>query len=62
MSAHVYVCTDSFYKEEKKRPDTLLCCSCHRPVVNVLNFKFVPPTQRVLAVNVCAILWNAYLR
>lgn len=28
----------------------------------MLNFKFVPPHQRVLAVNVCAILWNSYLR
>ena len=28
----------------------------------MLNFKFVPPHQRVLAVNMCAIAWNAYLR
>jgi hypothetical protein len=28
----------------------------------MLNFKFVAPHQRVLAVNMCAIIWNAYLR
>jgi hypothetical protein len=27
----------------------------------VFNFKLVPPSQRVLAMNVCAIAWNAYL-
>jgi hypothetical protein len=40
-----------------------LTSPARRPVVNMLNFKFLAPgNQRVLAVNICAIAWNSYLR
>lgn len=32
------------------------------PLANVLNFRFVPPTHRVLYVNAMGLLWNAFLR
>lgn len=42
-------------------PPPLTPSAARRPVVNVLNFKYVPPHQRVLAMNLCAIAWNSYL-
>jgi len=32
------------------------------PIVNLINFMYVPATRRVLAVNVGAMAWNSYLR
>ena len=28
---------------------------------NVFNFALVPPAQRVLYINACGLVWNAYL-
>jgi hypothetical protein len=32
------------------------------PVVNMINFRFVPSTHRLLYVNGCGLVWNAFLR
>ncbi|KAL6756627.1 hypothetical protein V8C86DRAFT_2644125 [Haematococcus lacustris] len=32
------------------------------PLVNLVNFRFVPPPQRLLYLNACGLLWNAFLR
>ena len=31
-------------------------------VVNLINFRFVPPPQRLLYINMAGIAWNTYLR
>jgi hypothetical protein len=36
--------------------------SAYWPLVNIFNFRYVPSTHRVLYVNGCGLLWNAYLR
>lgn len=47
---------------KQRLPGLLVTGSAYWPVVNMLNFKFLAPgNQRVLAVNVCAIVWNSYL-
>ncbi|KAF6261768.1 hypothetical protein COO60DRAFT_721976 [Scenedesmus sp. NREL 46B-D3] len=46
---------------KQKLPKLFATGSVYWPTVNVANFMFVPPQQRVLAVNACAILWNTYL-
>lgn len=32
------------------------------PIANIINFRFVPATNRVLYVNACGLLWNTFLR
>lgn len=34
---------------------------CSWPLINFLNFKYVPIKYRVLCVNFCGLLWNAFL-
>lgn len=34
---------------------------CFWPFINFLNFKYIPEKYRILAVNSCALLWNAFL-
>ena len=34
---------------------------CYWPIVNFLNFRFVPMHYRILIVNVCAIAWNSFM-
>lgn len=29
--------------------------------IQIINFQFVPPNLRVLAVNIVALLWNCYM-
>ncbi|KAK9832036.1 hypothetical protein WJX81_000378 [Elliptochloris bilobata] len=31
------------------------------PIAHIINFKFVPPQQRILYINCCQIAWSAYL-
>lgn len=31
-------------------------------VVNTFNFMYVPPTGRVLYVNIMGLVWNSYMR
>lgn len=32
------------------------------PIANVINFRYVPSTHRVLYVNAMGLIWNAFLR
>eukprot|EP00878_Enallax_costatus_P000422 GHUV01000512.1.p1 GENE.GHUV01000512.1~~GHUV01000512.1.p1 ORF type:complete len:189 (+),score=54.40 GHUV01000512.1:193-759(+) len=48
-------------KVKHKIPNLFATGSVYWPVVNVMNFLYVPPAQRILAVNACAIVWNTYL-
>ncbi len=41
---------------------TMVAGSGFWPLVNIFNFRFVPSTHRVLYVNGCGLVWNAYLR
>ena len=34
---------------------------CFWPMINYLNFTFIPIKFRILAINCCALFWNAYL-
>eukprot|EP00882_Tetradesmus_deserticola_P004187 GHRQ01004423.1.p1 GENE.GHRQ01004423.1~~GHRQ01004423.1.p1 ORF type:complete len:181 (+),score=35.37 GHRQ01004423.1:187-729(+) len=52
---------DAFAQVRHKLPKLFMTGSVYWPTVNVANFMLVPPQQRVLAVNACAILWNTYL-
>ncbi|KAF8058305.1 mpv17l2 [Scenedesmus sp. PABB004] len=44
-----------------KAPGLLVAGTAYWPAVNMVSFMLVPPERRVLAVNVAAIGWNAYL-
>ncbi|WIA41794.1 hypothetical protein OEZ86_009126 [Tetradesmus obliquus] len=52
---------EAWQQVQYKLPQLFVTGSVYWPTVNVANFMFVPPQQRVLAVNACAILWNTYL-
>ena len=42
-------------------PATLLNGTVFWPIVNVFNFMYVPSSKRVLYVNACGLVWNAFL-
>jgi protein Mpv17 len=42
--------------------NTFLGGSVFWPVVNMINFVHVPSTHRLLYVNGCGLIWNAFLR
>jgi hypothetical protein len=62
MSHFVLCLQEACEQVRHKLPQLFVTGSVYWPTVNVANFMFVPPQQRVLAVNACAILWNTYLR
>jgi protein Mpv17 len=34
---------------------------CIWPLVNYLNFRIIPIKFRILVVNICGLMWNAYM-
>ena len=34
---------------------------CFWPFINFMNFKYIPLKFRMLAVNLCGLLWNSFL-
>lgn len=47
---------------QAKLPTLFVAGGVYWPVVNLLNFMYVPTAQRVLAINISALAWNSYLR
>ncbi|ELR14490.1 Hypothetical protein ACA1_192610 [Acanthamoeba castellanii str. Neff] len=50
--------------EEKMRRDYLATMKVNWsvwPLISFINFRFIPPAQRVLYVSCVSVLWNAYL-
>jgi hypothetical protein len=62
LYTYVLLLQEACEQVEHKMPKLFVTGSVYWPTVNVANFMFVPPQQRVLAVNACAIIWNTYLR
>lgn len=48
-------------KVQRSVPQAFVTGCVFWPTVNMLNFMMVPPTGRVVYVNVVGLLWNAYL-
>lgn len=48
-------------KLQRSLPATLATGSAYWPAVNMLNFLLVPPSGRVVCVNVAGLFWNAFL-
>ena len=46
---------------KKKLGGVLKANYCYWPIVNFLNFRFVPMHYRILIVNFCAIAWNSFM-
>lgn len=46
---------------QDRLPTLLVGGSLYWPVVNVANFALLSPSQRVLGVSACSLVWNAYM-
>lgn len=46
---------------QDRLPTLLVGGSLYWPVVNVANFALLAPSQRVLGVSACSLVWNAYM-
>lgn len=51
----------TMYSIQKKLIPVLLANYAVWPIAHLINFKFIPSSQRILYINACQVLWSSYL-
>jgi len=51
----------TIYSIQKKLIPVLLANYAVWPIAHLINFKFIPSSQRILYINACQVLWSSYL-